>query len=392
MHKVFLQRLATFFLLLLLPIGCNLLFLYRSGELLAIEEIFELQLQDSRYLYGTALHADTKQYKLAGYSKVQPQVVVLGSSTSMQMAGMFFRQPFYNLGGAMDSISDGELVVDRMLNGHRPNHILLGLDFWWFNSQFKQAKYGLNIDQEKARLASLRPLLEPFKWIRDGKVSLKEYFNIILSPDPFLLGIAAQKRQTGFLEDGSYVYTSTIVGEEEGGDIQFEGTLRRMQEERSRFEQGEYANDTHISHFIALVRRLRENGVDVTVYMPPLAPTVYDELMRRIGDYKYIADIKDRLKGDGIEILDLQNPYLLQSGACEFVDGFHGGAITNARVLLAIDQWRVSQSLPALGRTDLLHALISKNSGHAMLRERTVVPGQEVDFLKIGCDKKIPGE
>ena len=78
----------------------------------------------------------------------------------------------------------------------------------------------------------------------------------------------------------------------------------------------------------------------------------------------------------------------LSASDCEFIDGIHGGDITNARILLRIDEWRRERGLSALARTAELTQMVEGNAGLAMAREVKTSSKPELDFLDIGCKKE----
>ena len=114
-----------------------ILYLYRSGEYLGLDEIIASQQEsNSKVLYGTALHANTRQYKKELLAKTQPKVIALGSSRVMQFRQHMFSGEFLNLGGGMESIHDGIKLIPDIIK-RKPELIILGLDIWWFNDRFQ---------------------------------------------------------------------------------------------------------------------------------------------------------------------------------------------------------------------------------------------------------------
>jgi hypothetical protein len=282
--------------------------------------------------------------------------------------------------------------VDAMLAIHHPKHILIGVDFWWFNTAYTKSDYQKKPPQEEARITNLRPFFLPFVWLYERKLSPADYVQILLSGwhrgNGCFLGVRAQQYRSGFRADGSHDYTGIIVGSVPSDDKKFEGTLLQIQEGSGRFIHDGETGEDHIAHFAALVRRLESEGIDVTVYMPPLAPTVYRELATKGDVTVSIEKTKERLREAGIEFIDFLDARSLPSGDCEFIDGIHGGDITNARMLLHIDEWRRARGLPPLARTTELRKMVEDDAGLAMARVRKTSPKPEVDFLDIGCEKE----
>lgn len=126
----------------------------------------------------------------------------------------------------------------------------------------------------------------------------------------------------------------------------------------------------------------------MTVYMPPLVPAVYKEFAAEEELAASISELRERLHASGVTFIDFLDVRGLSPNDCEFIDGIHGGDITNARILLHIDDWRRERGLPALARTAELRQMVRGNAGLAMAREVKTSLKPEVDFLDIGCEKE----
>jgi hypothetical protein len=228
---------------LALVIFANYLFLRGSGELLLAKDIASAQSAND-VLYGTATNHNTYQYKLELYRKWKPDIVAVGSSRTLQLRGNFFNTPFVTMGGAMNSLKEGELLWEDMLRIHQSKVVLLGLDFWWFDESKPE---GSDNHVLRGGELHLSKLLFPAESLLNGKV------------DP--------------------------------------------------------------AFFLESARR----GIAVVVFMPPVAPSVLDE-MKRAGGYSDLGTaIRKGLPAD-IPFFDFTDPAVLgEASDCEFVDGTHGG-------------------------------------------------------------------
>src|SRR3989344_5198572 len=98
MHGSYLVKCALFLIPVAGLLGLNYLYLKHAGEFLSLQEIIRRQQADPGFcIYGTALHDDTVAYKVEGYRERAPQVVVAGSSLSMEYRERFFRGTFYSM-------------------------------------------------------------------------------------------------------------------------------------------------------------------------------------------------------------------------------------------------------------------------------------------------------
>lgn len=383
-------------LLFLLPgIGAltlNFVFLRNTGELLTPRQIVERQNGSSgACLYGTAIHDDTDYYKLEGYAFRKPDVAVLGSSRVLQLQEKFFTGSFYNMGGTMADINQGEHVLRMMLERHKPKLLLLGVDFWWFNDTFLPPKYREAPPPPKPRLQP-EHLFAPFSFLWQGKLTLDRYLALLLQPqeraagETCALGINASITQAGYRADGSYDYGRLLSGKaQEDADVGFADTLKRIRTGTSRFQYGEHVNAEHLAHFLDLVRTAEAADIPVIVFFPPLAPTVERAMENERDRYRYIAELRGALRKAGVSFQNLEDPATVSSIDCEFIDGFHGGAVTAARVVLTLAE-RDARVRPFVD-VQALEDIIRRNQRRASLATARAGEEPETDFLNIGCAK-----
>ncbi len=81
-------------------------------------------------------------------------------------------------------------------------------------------------------------------------------------------------------------------------------------------------------------------------------------------------------------------PRAFASNDCEFIDGFHGGEVTYARILRAMaDRWPALLSYVNMER---LNAAIRDWQGHALVPDERLTNLPETDFMRFGCSKRQP--
>lgn len=392
MYRSYLLKIALFFLPGICVLLLNYVFLLKTGELLSLQQLTEKQQESGNScIYGTAVHDDTFHYKIEGYAYRKPDVVVLGSSRVMQFRENFFKSSFYNFGGSMSSINQGEQLIRQMTERHTPKLILLGIDFWWFNDKFSSVKYQEHSLPPKPRL---RPeyLFDPISFLFHGKIPVSQYIRILsqpltLSADGLCtIGISANFTGVGYSPDGSYNYGERLSGKvSEDTDVGFADTINLIENEGQRFEYGEHVNAEHLAHILSLVRSLQEQGIQVALFFPPLAPAAYQEMNRHRDHYGYLSELRQSLHQAGLEFYDFEDPSSVSTTNCEFIDGFHGGDITNARLLLSMA--RQNAHVRAFADIPALKKMILYDQGRASIANNRVTKEDETDFLKIGCKK-----
>ncbi|MBQ7456219.1 MAG: hypothetical protein IJS54_01205 [Desulfovibrio sp.] len=377
---------------LLLPYAW--LWLFCSGDV-AVDRAVASQTEDACVLFGSGVSQDFVDYKLRLYAQKKPTIVALGSSRVMQFRESSFTKPFCNMGGVAGNLPVLRSTIDAMLAIHKPEAIILGLDFWWFMPAWNKDPFALEPPTSGSYTYSLSNLKKFWQWVFEGKLSVGEFFAPFLGvaghgffADRF--GIMAQTTNDGFAQDGSWYYTAETTGQKKPFDYQFRDTLTQVVHGMKAFyhvPKGIQApNPAHLDALAELLCRLHARGIRVYVVIPPVAESVYKAMREREEKYPHCFGLANALRARGIAVLDCTNPRTLGSNDCEFVDGFHGGEITYLRILRSLcDQWSTLLSYVHL---DALHTRIASWKGHVYAHDDRVTDLWEVDFNDFGCKKR----
>lgn len=360
--KRFLKTIALFCAPAVLLLGGFFAVLARSGELTPMEEAERAALQGSLTRLGLAYRDDTRTFKqrVAGAKSEAAgglDVLVLGTSRSMQLRGDFFETAsFYNAGGGIVYGSQALGFLQRLPAGALPRHLVLVLDQYFYNEQWASA--------EQADSAALRPYAQPdpvfalrhMLWdYADGKFSLRQ----VLSAPQGVYGLAAAGRGAGFGPDGAYSYGSAVLYPEQSADAGFRDTYERIRKKTNRFEQADTPCAESIAQTQALLAFCAENGVAVTAFLPPYAPGVWQR-MQETGGYGYIPAAAQALRPlfeqYGFELFDYS--LLPETDDSQYIDGFHGSDRVYAAVCarLAEDSALLNGLLDGGALTALFHA------------------------------------
>lgn len=395
-HKKFVIVFGAAFIFMLLPLLMNFIFISRAYENEPFEEIAKEQVRTDS-IYGTVLNQNSFAYKIELLKRVKPAVIALGSSRVMQFREKSFTAAFVNCGGGMNHLNEGKIFIREMLKYHTPELIILGLDFWWFNDNFPQPSSYEHHDNNGAVL-TYEKVKAPFKMLNTSKITLEEYFRIIVQGGKInaittfgAMGLDGLKYSTGFRKDGSYFYAKILFGiEKEFHDPEFKDTLGRIRGGHSRFEYGERISRSRVEEFLDLIRTIERNNIQVVLFVPPVSNTVFKEMRVFAEKYAYVDQFQEYLKKLPYEVYDFHNIERVQSNDCECVDGFHGGDVTYKKILLTILEQNPGSILGKYVDFTMLKKEALENRGKAL----TIFPGErdkfayaEVDFLKIGCDK-----
>gem|GEM_PF-5693053 len=325
------------------------------------------------YIFKTALLAEMEK---------RPRILAVGSSRVMKLYQAMFSQPFLNMGRVMSNVSEARQFFLHLPKMEKlPHTMIIGLDFWWFSRYKKEKVKKVRIDP-----STLWMLQRAAKKIY-GRAANWKYILYIAKNPSCNFGVEAKNKNIGFLSDGSFIYPYPFY-KMKFLDENFQDTRNRIEEKTDIFWLPEGGpNRKKMDIFISLVKELERKGVYVVVYIPPVAPTIHD-LMKKKGHNDFVRKIYQYFKGHGVNIYNFHNPAIIGSGDCEFIDGYHPGDVTNARLLK-----KLANSEPRLKKVLNMHfidKMIEYYAGNASSLYSTIFHMQERDFLKIGCKKRPP--
>ncbi|WP_165078797.1 MULTISPECIES: hypothetical protein [unclassified Desulfovibrio] len=395
-YFLILAGLGLFGLLVLAPYAAW--WLHASGDA-AVERAVAAQGSGRFALFGSGVSQDFVDYKLRLYAAIKPDIAAVGSSRVMQFRGAWFRKPFCNMGGVAGNLAVLRSTVDAMLRIHKPGAVILGLDFWWFLPQWEAEPFKEVPPTSGSYNYGFSSLKKPWQWLLEGKISPRELaapllglFGAGFREDRF--GIMAQQTDDGFGPDGSWYATAEATGQKLPLDFQFRDTLAQVAQGSKAFYRARPGQDgpseAHLDAFAEIWCRLRSRGVKTFVFIAPLSPRVLEAMRKTPGAWPHLFRLREALASRGIDALDCTDAAGFASGDCEFIDGFHGGEVSYARILRRMaDRWPAL--LPYVDM-EKLDAVISGWAGHVIVPDSRLTPLPETDFMRLGCPKRTPGD
>lgn len=366
----------------------NYLFLKRSGEFLDVKQIYAIQTGPGSeiVLYGSGIFNSSDNLKLYAYGQRKPKIIALGSSRVLEFRQDFFIEPFYNLGTTVHNIEDAVNTTSKLLELHTPEVIIFGVDFWWFNDQETRFQ---PLEARTKNVIDPAHLLKPFIWLKDKKISIREYFNIQLNRNKRHLGVRGKIDSSGIGPDGSYYKTDMVTtNNPTKNDVDFANTKKMIVNGTNRFVYGQSASDAYIAKFVNLVNSLERKGVKVVIFFPPLPIEVNNFMGKYAHEYTYIDDLKEKLSKANLQLYDYTDASKqISTTDCEFVDGYHGGDVLYAKILKDIASKH--PILASYTRLAYLEEVAKKYSGLALIPNPAITTKPEVDFLCMGCKKVV---
>jgi hypothetical protein len=372
-YRVYLRNmLAAAACLFLIPVAASELMKVWFGEL-EPPQIVARQLKTKDLLYLSGLSQDVAAYKLEIGKVEQPDIIAVGSSRALQVRDFFFTSSFANWGLAVRTVGQLEWATREIEKlPKKPKLVIVFLDPWWFNGNHQSGR-----DVYTLRRSHLSNIY------RNAYVLIKSLSKDKLSNHTKRLGLGAIRSNQGFDYYGSFHYIARVTGREKA-DVHFETTLRRIKTQDDRWIGANDPNRYAIERWQAARQKLEDVGVRVVEILPPFSSVVVDR-MRSSGLYGYAWKLAGEFGG---RVLDYTDPRRLPDFTdCEFLDGFHGGEVVYAKMLLDVAEQREDlRSVLDIGK--LRHWVTAHRGLAAPTTIRLYGDGvKESDFLHLGCSK-----
>ena len=365
----FLSDLIFISLIVALFIAMPFYILYVSGEIRDINYLIKKQ-RIGKQVLGLAYSDPIGYYKLQNVKIRKPEIIALGSSRVMQFRSFFFNdQSFYNAGGSVQSMYGYNLFLKKM--NHYPKVIIIGLDQMWFNQQFHNTSGSVDLTDNFSNFEIFKSSFN--KVIVDlllNKIDIKK-----ISNTSQYLGLTAMMKQNGFRYDGSYIYSREILNPIKAEDYLFKDTYDRIDKGERRFEYGTLIDQSSLIELNLFLNFCKSKNIHVIAFLPPFAPSVWEKLRQKRGEYSYLFSLYPLLEKTfskySYQCFDFSNISSLGSNDPEFINGFHGSEKAYLRIL--IEMCKRDSSLLKYCDMEALSNLLKKSySANEVIRE--VIP------------------
>ena len=373
-----------------LAVPFSLAWLYQSGDL-AIDRAIGAQEGDGFALYGPGWGLEEREaqpYKLKLYAGRKPDVLVLGSSSALSLRSSVFSGSMVNMAGTASSLSTLRASLDAALRIHKPQAIILAVDFWWFSPAWEKDPFEERSLPRRELQYGPDTLKAPWTWLMHRRISLGQFFAPLYGgfrEDRF--GARAQWDSEGFGPDGSWYPLARLTGDEQG-DEAFADSLSRQKYRLREFAPSGGLSSDAVDAFADIFFRIKGRGIRPIAYITPVAAPVYDAMLGDDASYRHLFDLKNALMARGIEVLDASDPRTLGITDCEFLDGLRVGEVGCDRILHELtNRW---PELLSYVNMEKLNRVLNEWPGHAWVRDERVSDAFETDYLKMGCLKKTP--
>lgn len=288
--------------------------------------------QEAPQLYGAG-RDDYYLFKLKEVKARHPQLLVLGSSRSMQFRNYFVhKQPdvFYNAGGAAQCFGAALEFLKQLSPQESPKVLLLAIDNHWLGpgdaNDLNMTKTEKDFDE--LDLAARHLVVAPDLWRRMlENHSLLEVF--LKRREPLYhqkaLGIFALIKGNGFRSDGSFLYGSHLR-QMPSWQSRAKESLEGILADHFPYRSMPAIHAENLKRLEALLQLAQARGMQVIGFSTPFSPVAFD-LMQKTGRYSYLKTLVSTLeplfKKYGYSYSDFTDPKTLGLENLDFLDPSH---------------------------------------------------------------------
>lgn len=324
---LYLKKIIVFVSFFILLYSVPFYILWKSGELKDLEEVVELTLQNQNdsLLVGWGYNDYDRVYKLKMVSRIQPDVLALGSSRILQISSDWFLPNFifYNAGCGAYTPDDAMLFLQ--LSHAKPKILIYNIDQWTYNPNFIEYQKGYEYNYNPLESVNTN-LYSIWQSLFEGKFD----FSKLLSSKN--IGINAIINEMGYRHYGN-LYKNPKISDDYG----FKDTFNRIETGDRRFQYGDEINEESVSKFQQLVEYCRHQKIYLISFLPPFAPIICEKLESYNDKYEYMHKLpyifQQLVDNETSFFFNFQNPNDYGAQNNEFIDGFHGGPKTYLRLV-----------------------------------------------------------
>ena len=344
--KLFL-KIFLLFLPFILIFAYPLLVILMADEETSPDHVIVLQQQDPSLLYGPAFTNQIPYYKLQNTLIRKPQILILGTSRVMQFRQNFFSTPtnVYNAGGGIVYLWDYADFLKLIPSNQQPKLLILGLDQWQFNPNWRRERHQLyQTIKKKTHALVEQPLLHVlqanFKEIYQAMLAEKVTFDLLWKNirQRQGIGLNAVIEKQGFRSDGSYRYGLLKLSDYQE---RYVDALDRIKNGANFFAYAENMDNSRLEILRKILEFCQQNNIHVVAFLPPFSPASMQAMLANQPRYNYLTQIAHTLEPVfqeyGFSFFDFTNPKKLKiTSDDEFIDGFHGSEKTYLQILIQL--------------------------------------------------------
>mgnify|MGYP003340048433 FL=1 len=347
--KKFIPRVIKFLLPYFFVAGFTVIAFYESGEIFSIEKILNSQIAERKNLiYGPSYSNIPHYYKYAAVEKINPSVLILGSSRVLQFRTHFFYDsiPFYTAGGVFRRINQLRAFLESLPENKLPHTIIIEIDPWWFCSNYDNPRIKMDMDYKNFFFTqNFEPLNQWHQFYSDwwkGKISFSKIFSSQPDTGTQFTGISGIMKQQGFRKDGSRSY-GTDKEIKKQFTYKINGAIDSIRAGNGIMAWSDSTiaiNNDAVKELRILLRFCRKHKITVTGFIPPIHSSLQSAMRADERHYQHFFNLINVLypvfRDYSFHIYDFTSVSSFGGKDAEMIDGVHGSEKTSLKLYLQL--------------------------------------------------------
>jgi len=335
----FLLRIILFLLPIALVMAFPLWLGWYTGEFASLKSVIESQKRD-KSLFGLQYNAVDLPYKQALIAAGEPEVLVLGTSRTLEFEANFFNSPdtFLNGGKAVEHVEDYAEALALASSSVKLIIVAVDADTLKPIPPARNALATTSLDRLKAFFVQKQWLTAYRQFF-----PTKESFRALLEQreNTHAIGINALEFADGYMPDGSYLFGRVIKRPDRLAILDEAGRSEAalIESTPQEFEYAPEPDPSKLNTLEEFLRMAKSRGIHVVGFSPTFSYPVYAAIAARNDEYgdtmRTLPTILEALFARyGYPYFDYTAPGTAHVAPTEFVDMRHVSDKGQARELL----------------------------------------------------------
>ncbi len=267
-------------------------------------------------LQNNATESDQVIYRVRQFVNDPQDAIILGDS---RMAHMDMAQVEALTGRKFSNLAFGGAAENEMIDlcefalERNPDidTVYLEVTFYTLNSRY-----------DKNRVANIETIVtNPLAYLFNFDYNLEMLNRIRLHLQGAYLGVENETAVDPVT--GELSYTDADYHDENGAPLPYRRQLMEYNEVIRPVCTGYTVNREVLQRLVELAALCKERGVELNFVLPPVADSVYNEIIVGLGIEPQLADVVETLKATGANVIDLEYSARPALEEYMFFDGFH---------------------------------------------------------------------
>ncbi len=307
--------------------------LHRLNETTSIKEVARIQSSSKKELYygRQVLGNSLPLYKYTLFERLQPEVLVVGQSVTLQFRDFVFepfQDNFYNAGLMIRNLADLNYLADLFEQGEikNPRFMLIAVDLSFVLKKTFLDEYSLEFDRPEDRALNAKSHLQGTqKLMLDAK--LRE-----LPLQNWGFGKAGMMGR-GYRNDGSYRHLPEIERYLIDSTYHDGNLIDRLKNRQAPFIVPFEYDPEKAKRTMGVLDRFTKLGIEILLYIPPYSDAFFNQAMEDTlfsGFWKEYMSFQQELSDKQYAIIEFTTPSRMGLDDRFMVDAEHPGEVMSA--------------------------------------------------------------